>query len=80
MPRYFTSSQFKRMADTLNGLGLAAVIGGVGDVVVSGTRQSVDRLGIVSGAVLLLLSVWLSRWENDDVHEASGLTRSARRR
>jgi len=72
-------SQYKRLADTLNALGLASVIGSVGDAVVNDVRPDVDRVGIAFGLALLTLSVHLSRWERSATIHSKPLTHSKKR-
>jgi len=72
-------AQYKRLADTLNALGLASVIGSVSDAIVNDVRPRVDRVGIGFGLALLALSVHLSRWERSVATRSQPLTRSKKR-
>ena len=58
-----TTAQIKRVADIAKDLGLAAVIGGLGDGAVYGTRLKLDTYSVLVGLALLVSSVVLSRWE-----------------
>ena len=73
-------TQYKRAADILSTLGLAALIGGAGDAIVNDLRPGLNRAGIVSGAFLLALSIHLSRWERPSRRGRARLTHFERRR
>ncbi|MBI2058509.1 MAG: hypothetical protein HYT87_01930 [Nitrospirae bacterium] len=47
-------------AEIATQIGLAAVIGGVADAVVDGSRKAVDLYGVGIGVVLLVLALWLT--------------------
>lgn len=47
-------------AEMATHLGLAAVIGGVADAVVDGSRKLLDLYGVGIGIVLLVLALWLT--------------------
>jgi hypothetical protein len=53
-----TNRQIEKLADTANQLGVAAVIGGVGDAVLSGARIITDIVGICLGAGMLWFSLY----------------------
>jgi hypothetical protein len=73
-------ARYKRLADTLNALGLAALLGGVSDAIVSSGRPTLDRVGIGIGVLLLSLSVHLSRFEDASEVRPVRLTRFTRGR
>lgn len=57
---FLKTAQFKRLADIVQALGLAAVIGGLGDAAVNGIRLNLDTYSVVVGFALLIYSVVLS--------------------
>jgi len=73
-------SQYKRAADIVSTLGLAALVGGAGDAIVNDARPGLNRAGIVSGVLLLALSIYLSRWERPWRRRPARLTHFRRRR
>ena len=54
-----TGRQIEKLSDFAGQLGVAAILGGVGDAVLSGARRGFDFFGIAVGAVLLATSLYL---------------------
>jgi len=55
-----TKRQAEKLAELSGQLGLAALIGAVGDIVITGTRIFVDSFGMAVGVILLVTSVYLT--------------------
>lgn len=49
-----TRRQVEKLAEILGQLGVAAIIGSVGDMVIEGSRMSVDLVGVLLGFGLIV--------------------------
>ena len=55
-----TKHQVKRIADLLDQLTLAAIVGAVADVTTVGQRVRLDAAGMAVGALMFMASIWLT--------------------
>ncbi|MEK7767540.1 MAG: hypothetical protein AAB368_15020 [bacterium] len=55
-----TDRQIEKLSELLGQVGLAALVGGAGDLVINGERGGVDLFGIAVGFVLMAWSVYLT--------------------
>ncbi len=54
-----TDRQVEKLADLLGQLGVAAILGAAGDLVINGSRILIDLIGTAVGAALLTSCLYL---------------------